>query len=159
MQDEAAVALHEQTNGGKHTYDIAANYQQGDAPVSYPYVWNIWKFDWVQYNGSVSQPLARNVGEALGVGAIAPLRSDMNEPLPHAERFRSSVDIPGLMRIEHALQQGEVLSGVKSAALITSRRRSSMVAFSPKARRPDGGAGRCYPAPRDCPIRRSGKCL
>ena len=51
----------------------ASNYQVGDAPVSYPYVWNIWKFDWVQYNGSVSQPLARNVGEALGVGAIVPL--------------------------------------------------------------------------------------
>ena len=60
----------------------AANYQIGDAPVSYPYLWNIWKFDWVQYNGSVAQPLARNVGEALGVGAIAPLISDMREPLP-----------------------------------------------------------------------------
>jgi hypothetical protein len=81
-----------------------ANYQGGDAPVSYPYLWNIWKFDWVQYNGSVSQPLARNVGEALGVGAIAPLRSDMNEPLPGAQKFRSSVDIAGLTRIEHALQ-------------------------------------------------------
>ena len=53
----------------------ASNYQLGDSPVSYPYVWNIWKFDWVQYNGSVSQPLARNVGEALGVGAIVPLMS------------------------------------------------------------------------------------
>lgn len=83
---------------------VPANYQTGDAPVSYPYVWNIWKFDWVQYNGSVAQPLARNVGEALGVGAIAPLRSDMQEPLPAAERFRSSVDIAGLTRIEHALQ-------------------------------------------------------
>jgi mono/diheme cytochrome c family protein len=83
---------------------VPANYHAGDAPVSYPYVWNIWKFDWVQYNGSVSQPLARNVGEALGVGAIAPLRSQMNEPLPNAERFRSSVDIAGLTRIEHALQ-------------------------------------------------------
>jgi mono/diheme cytochrome c family protein len=82
----------------------AANYQAGDAPVSYPYVWNIWKFDWVQYNGSVSQPLARNVGEALGVGAIAPLVSDMREPLPPGERYRSTVDIAGLQRIEHALQ-------------------------------------------------------
>ena len=53
---------------------------------------------------TVAQPLARNVGEALGVGAIAPLRSDMQEPLPAAERFRSSVDIAGLTRIEHALQ-------------------------------------------------------
>jgi cytochrome c5 len=83
---------------------VAANYQAGDAPVSYPYLWNIWKFDWVQYNGSVSQPLARNVGEALGVGAIAPLVSDMKEPLPPAQRYRSSVDILGLQRIEHALQ-------------------------------------------------------
>ncbi len=81
-----------------------ANYQVGDAPVSYPYLWNIWKFDWVQYNGSVAQPLARNVGEALGVGAIAPLRNAMNAPLPPGERYRSSVDVAGLTRIEHALQ-------------------------------------------------------
>lgn len=81
------------------------NYQVGDAPVSYPYLWNIWKFDWVQYNGSVAQPLARNIGEALGVGAIAPLRSAMLEPLPAQQRFRSSVDIIGLQHIEHTLQQ------------------------------------------------------
>ena len=83
----------------------AGNYQVGDAPVSYPYLWNIWKFDWVQYNGSVAQPLARNIGEALGVGAIAPLRSDMLEPLPANQRFRSTVDIGGLQRIEHTLQR------------------------------------------------------
>jgi len=83
----------------------AANYQNGDAPVSYPYVWNIWKFDWVQYNGSVSQPLARNVGEALGVGAVIPLLSSVGGPIPASERYRSSVDIPGLLRIEHTLQQ------------------------------------------------------
>lgn len=84
---------------------VPGNYQVGDAPVSYPYLWNIWKFDWVQYNGSVSQPLARNIGEALGVGAINPLRSDMSEPLPPAQRFRSSVDIAGLQHIEHTLQK------------------------------------------------------
>ena len=82
----------------------SSNYQKGDAPVSYPYLWNIWKFDWVQYNGSVAQPLARNVGEALGVGAITPLVSAAGEPLPPQERFRSSVDIAGLTRIEHTLQ-------------------------------------------------------
>ena len=83
----------------------AANYQVGDSPVSYPYVWNIWKFDWVQYNGSVSQPLARNVGEALGVGAIVPLVSSVGQPLPPGERFRTSVDIRGLHRIEQTLQR------------------------------------------------------
>jgi cytochrome c5 len=83
----------------------ASNYQVGDAPVSYPYVWNIWKFDWVQYNGSVSQPLARNVGEALGVGAIVPLMSAVGQPLPPEARFRTSVDIRGLHRIEQTLQK------------------------------------------------------
>ena len=82
-----------------------ANYQVGDSPVSYPHVWNIWKFDWVQYNGSVSQPLARNVGEALGVGAIVPLMSAVGQPLPPGERFRTSVDIRGLHRIEQTLQR------------------------------------------------------
>jgi hypothetical protein len=82
----------------------SSNYQVGDAPVSYPYLWNIWKFDWVQYNGSVAQPLARNIGEALGVGAVTPLLTPQGQPLPPAERFRSSVDIAGLQRIEHTLQ-------------------------------------------------------
>jgi len=81
-----------------------SNYQVGDAPVSYPYVWNIWKFDWVQYNGSVAQPLARNVGEALGVGAVTPLLDEDGAPLPPGARYRSSVDMAGLVRIEHTLQ-------------------------------------------------------
>jgi cytochrome c5 len=80
-----------------------SNYQDGDAPVSYPYIWNIWKFDWVQYNGSVTQPLARNLGEALGVGAITPFTDAGGKPLAPHDRFRSSVDIPGLTRIEHTL--------------------------------------------------------
>lgn len=80
------------------------NYQQADAPVSYPYLWNIWKFDWVQYNGSVSQPLARNVGEAMGVGATLRMTNAYGNPLPAHERFRSSVLIPNLHRIEQTLQ-------------------------------------------------------
>jgi hypothetical protein len=82
----------------------SANYQKGDAPVSYPYLWNIWKFDWVQYNGSVAQPLARNMGQALGVGAITPFVTAKGEPLPPQERFHSTVDIAALTRIEHTLQ-------------------------------------------------------
>ena len=45
------------------------NYKIGNAPVSLPHLWDIWKFDWVQWNGSAAQPMARNVGEALGVKA------------------------------------------------------------------------------------------
>ncbi|WP_341502552.1 cytochrome c [Gallaecimonas sp. GXIMD4217] len=83
----------------------ADNLQMSAAPVSYPYLWNIWKFNWVQYNGSVAQPLARNVGEALGVGADIRLLTPEGEPLPAAERFRTSVNLAGLEQIERALQQ------------------------------------------------------
>ncbi|MGX5200484.1 di-heme-cytochrome C peroxidase [Aliikangiella sp. IMCC44632] len=81
------------------------NYQVAGAPVSYPYLWNIWKFDWVQYNGSVAQPLARNIGEALGVGATIKLVNDLGEPIPEAQRFSSSVNIKNLVTIESTLQK------------------------------------------------------
>jgi mono/diheme cytochrome c family protein len=84
---------------------IPGNYQDANAPVSYPYLWNIWKFDWVQYNGSVSQPLARNIGEALGVGAAIRLTDTYGNPIPSEQRYVSSVDIPNLDLIEHTLQK------------------------------------------------------
>lgn len=84
-----------------------ANDSIGNAPVSYPYLWNIWKFDWVQYNASVSQPMARNMGEAFGVGARLHLLDRYGRPLPPAERFRSSVLVPNLHRIETTLQRLE----------------------------------------------------
>lgn len=83
---------------------VTANYHPAGAPVSYPYVWNIWKFDWVQYNGSVKQPLARNIGEALGVGARLRLTDPYGSPLPPEQRFTSSVSVGNLTTIEHTLQ-------------------------------------------------------
>ena len=82
-----------------------ANDVVGNAPVSYPYLWNIWKFDWVQYNASVSQPMARNMGESFGVGARLPLMDRFGRPLPVAERFRTSVLVENLHRIEATLQR------------------------------------------------------
>ena len=82
-----------------------ANDSIGNAPVSYPYLWNIWKFDWVQYNASVSQAMARNTGESFGVGARLHLLDRYGRPVPVEERFRSSVEIPNLHRIESMLQR------------------------------------------------------
>src|SRR5260370_24155717 len=45
------------------------NYAASAAPVHYPPIWNTPWFDWVQYNGSIMQPMVRNAGEALGVSA------------------------------------------------------------------------------------------
>ncbi len=86
---------------------FGANDSVGDAPVSYPYLWNIWKFDWVQYNASVSQAMARNMGESFGVGARLHLLDRYGRPVPPEERFRTSVLVPNLHRIEAMLQQLE----------------------------------------------------
>jgi mono/diheme cytochrome c family protein len=84
---------------------VASNYQAGVAPVSYPYLWNIWKFNWVQYNGSVKQPLARNIGEALGVGAVVRMTDTYGNPIPAEQRYTSSINLPNLVKIEHTLQK------------------------------------------------------
>lgn len=83
----------------------SANYRVANAPVSYPYLWNIWKFDWVQYTASVSQPMARNMGEALGVGATLHLVDPYGRALPRDQRFTSSVRVENLHRIESTLQK------------------------------------------------------
>jgi hypothetical protein len=45
------------------------NFAPNTAPVRYPALWDTPYFDWVLYDTSIRQPLARNVVEALGVGA------------------------------------------------------------------------------------------
>lgn len=81
------------------------NYAVGNAPVSFPAVWNIWKFDWVQYNASVSQPMARNIGEAMGVGAKYALVDRYGRPLPLEQRYRSTAAIDHLHEIELNLRK------------------------------------------------------
>lgn len=82
-----------------------ANYRVADAPVSYPHLWDIWKFDWVQWNGSAMQPMARNVGEALGVGATLRLFDEHGQPLPEQQRYASSVRPRDLHTLEETLKR------------------------------------------------------
>ena len=49
------------------------NYAPANAPVRFPQIWDASWFNWVQYNSSIADPLARNIGEALGVRAVAKL--------------------------------------------------------------------------------------
>lgn len=82
-----------------------ANYRVADAPVDYPQLWDMWTFDWVQWNGSAQQPMARNIGEALGVGATLNFFDGNGRPLQGAERYPSSVRVRDLHAIEQILQQ------------------------------------------------------
>ncbi|MBV9718819.1 MAG: hypothetical protein JOZ77_05840 [Candidatus Eremiobacteraeota bacterium] len=82
---------------------VPHNAKAGSAPVDFPYLWDITRLDWVQYNASLRQPMDRNVGEALGVGVqtnFIDARGNLNpEPL----RWKSSTRIESLYWMENAL--------------------------------------------------------
>lgn len=71
-----------------------------DAPVSFPPIWTVPWFWWAQYDASISQPLIRNAGEALGVSALINLSPNN----PAEALFRSSVDVENLASIETMLR-------------------------------------------------------
>lgn len=78
--------------------DRLQNYTPITAPVNFPHIWTAMWFDWVQYDGSIMQPLVRNAGEALGVHA------HINTTAPSGEgRFSSAVNVANLTWIENSL--------------------------------------------------------
>ena len=72
-----------------------------NAPVSYPHLWGTPFFDWVQWNGSITQPLARNIAEALGVDTPVTLKGKTED------LFKSNVNIPNLFLLEETLKKLE----------------------------------------------------
>lgn len=78
----------------------------GDGPVNFPPIWDASWMDWVQYNGSIHQPMGRNVGEAMGV------RSSINLLGYPGVQFQNTIHVDNLHEIE-TLLGGEALgSGV-----------------------------------------------
>ena len=84
FQDAQAAASEESTASGFGRLDAVhrggnlllsgplgepRNYSPTTAPVSFPAIWDTPYLDWVLYNASIRAPFARNVVEALGVGA------------------------------------------------------------------------------------------
>jgi len=66
----------------------------GDGPVNFPPIWDASWMDWVQYNGSIHQPMGRNVGEALGV------RSRINLLGYPGAQFQNTIRVENLHEIE-----------------------------------------------------------
>ncbi len=80
----------------------------GDGPVNFPPIWDASWMDWVQYNGSIQQPMGRNVGEALGV------RSRINLLGYPGGQFENTVHVDNLHEIELLLGGDAVGRGVWS---------------------------------------------
>ena len=85
---------------------VERNLHAQDAPVSFPPIWTTPWFLWAQYDGSIQQPLVRNVGEALGVKAPVNLSPDY----PIETRFRSTIAVDNLIRVETLLAGPEPTS-------------------------------------------------
>lgn len=84
------------------------NLSVGDGPVNFPPVWDVSWMDWVQYNGSIQQPMGRNVGEALGV------RSRINLLGSSGIQFQNTIRVENLHEIELLLGGSEPGKGVWS---------------------------------------------
>jgi hypothetical protein len=78
-----------------------------DAPVNFPHLWDTPWFDWVQYNASIRTPMARNIGEALGVGALVNLTD------PAAGLYESTVNAENLAWMEDLLGGDEPFQGLQ----------------------------------------------
>ena len=80
-----------------------------NAPVNFPHLWDTPWFDWVQYNASIRTPMARNIGEALGVGAVVKLDDHPGiSPL-----YSSTVNLEGLSWMEDALGGYDLFEGLQ----------------------------------------------
>lgn len=79
------------------------NLRPANAPVSVPPLWGVWEYDWVQWAGSIQHPLARNIGQVIGVnaGLFGWTRPGAPVPSDKSQLFRSSIDITSLTALEH----------------------------------------------------------
>jgi hypothetical protein len=77
--------------------DHHENFVAYSAPVHFPHIWDASWFEWVQYNGSIQQPMTRNAGEALGV------RATVTFPVAKDQLPTSSVQVNTLFQLEQLL--------------------------------------------------------
>jgi mono/diheme cytochrome c family protein len=81
--------------------DRHENFVAYSAPVHFPRIWYASWFEWVQYNGSIQQPMTRNAGEALGV------RATVNFPVAKDQLPTSSVQVNTIFQLEQLLAGGQ----------------------------------------------------
>ena len=80
--------------------ELPGNATPANAPVSFPFLWNASQLQWVQWNGSASNHIGRNVGEVSGVFAHTILKTNKEN-----ERFYSSAKIVNLDNLEQLMAQ------------------------------------------------------
>lgn len=78
------------------------NVRPANAPVSIPKLWSAPLYDWVQWNGSVASAMARNIGQAVGIGAR--LFKSL-EKRRHSWASDHSIDLDQLKTLEYYVEK------------------------------------------------------
>lgn len=81
------------------------NFHTTAAPASTPFLWDIWRFDWMHYNSSFSQPMAQNVLQVLGANGFTNFVDAEGQSNPAPSRWNSSVDIKALESTDVAFRK------------------------------------------------------
>lgn len=82
----------------------SANYHKTNAPANHPPLWNIWKFNWVHYNASFSQPMARNILQVLGNNGKTNFIDSVGNTVKGDERWKTSIDFLGAAKMEDGIR-------------------------------------------------------
>jgi hypothetical protein len=86
---------------------VPSNAKLGTAPVNAPYLWDMWLFDFVQYNASSSgrSAMNRDIGQVIGQNGILQLLDPDKaaELLPEPRRWKTTIRPIGLYQIRQAL--------------------------------------------------------
>ena len=82
----------------------SSNFHKTNAPANHPPLWNIWKFNWVHYNASFSQPMARNILQVLGNNGTTNFIDAKGNPIEGEDRWITSVDFLAAADMEEAIR-------------------------------------------------------
>ena len=86
---------------------VPANQKARNAPVSIPYLWDIGRLSWVEYNGCLTRDsTSRNILQALGVGAVTHIVDPKTGVVnPEPRRWETSIPLGNLLWVEKTLDR------------------------------------------------------
>ena len=87
------------------TLKVGSNFHALSAPASIPFLWDIWRFDWMHYNSSFSQPMAQNVLQVLGANGWTNFIDAKGNPNPAPAKWDSSANIKALESTDVAFRK------------------------------------------------------
>ncbi len=79
--------------------NIPENMSTPTAPTKIPFIWNSAQGSWTQWGASIQDPIARNLGETLGVY----LPMDLQSKTPEEGLFDSNAAILNLQKVENTM--------------------------------------------------------